>query len=135
MKGAFKKDARPCKPDDAKGAVKKDAKTSKADPGPCDQRTLWDAIRELFEFEVEWMARAEGGGEFTDSSIFQVPVFTLVFGGRTSRPLFHNFVNSLSLSFAVWMRTVSYSTVIVLELVVQRRVNSNASLTLPAQRF
>ncbi|CAK0880704.1 unnamed protein product, partial [Prorocentrum cordatum] len=79
--------------DEAKGpAGKKDAKkdmpkaksVARADSASQDSRALWESVRDLFEFEVEWAAQAVEGGEFGDSSAFQGPVFTLVVRGFSS---------------------------------------------------
>ncbi|CAE8626532.1 unnamed protein product, partial [Polarella glacialis] len=63
----------------AKGAPpKKDAKKGEKAK---EHKLLWDTVKELFEFEVEWLAQSVDGGEFTDSSTFQGPVFTFVVRG------------------------------------------------------
>mmetsp|Transcript_79043 Transcript_79043/g.183377 ORF Transcript_79043/g.183377 Transcript_79043/m.183377 type:complete len:988 (+) Transcript_79043:131-3094(+) len=78
--------------DEAKTGLKKEGKAGKGGRGsatkvdvlPQDQKVLWDTLRELFEFEVEWVAQSIEGGEFNDSSIFQGPVFTFVVRGFSS---------------------------------------------------
>merc|ERR1712203_887049 len=54
---------------------------AKVDGPVQDQKGLWETVRELFEFEVEWVAQSMDGGDFNDSSIFQGPVFTFVVRG------------------------------------------------------
>merc|ERR1712060_773163 len=77
------------KTDEAKTNSKKEGKAGKSgrsgpakvESTPQDQKGLWETVRELFEFEVEWIAQSIEGGEFSDSSVFQGPVFTLVVRG------------------------------------------------------
>lgn len=70
----------------AKAAGKAKAK-AKAIPRvvevPLENRALWETIQEMFEFEVEWIAQAIDGGDFSDSHIYQGPCFTLVVRGFT----------------------------------------------------
>eukprot|EP00434_Breviolum_minutum_P027080 symbB.v1.2.023948.t1/scaffold2232.1/size85206/5 len=50
---------------------------------PLENRALWETVEEMFQFEVEWIAQAVDGGEFSDSSVYQGPCFTLVVRGFT----------------------------------------------------
>ncbi|CAJ1400550.1 unnamed protein product, partial [Effrenium voratum] len=67
-----------------KAAAKAKGKAAKAIPKvvevPQENRALWETVQEMFEFEVEWIAQAIDG-DFSDSSVYQGPCFTLVVRG------------------------------------------------------
>mmetsp|Transcript_119963 Transcript_119963/g.233518 ORF Transcript_119963/g.233518 Transcript_119963/m.233518 type:complete len:1330 (-) Transcript_119963:135-4124(-) len=77
------------KTEEVRASAKKEVKAGKAGRGGMakvdgpvqDQKVLWETVRELFEFEVEWVAQSIEGGDFSDSSVFQGPVFTFVVRG------------------------------------------------------